>query len=68
MRVSDESSFYSGLRLLGPEKEVIFDILWNKAGKWTDDYEIFEGTKIVGIKMDTVELPDRVRRFSLLLG
>ena len=68
MRVTDESSFYSGIRLLGPEKEVVFDIIWNRSGKWSNDYEIIEGTKIVGMKMDTVELPDRVRRFSLLLG
>ena len=27
-----------------------------------------EGTKIVGIKCDTEEQPDRIRRFSLVLG
>ena len=53
MKVTDEDSFYSGIKLLGPEGETIYYYVWNSAGRWTDEQEIPAGTQIVGLKCDT---------------
>ena len=68
MRVEDESSFYDGLKLLGPDKETIFDVIWSYSGSWSSLYEVPVGTQIVGIKCDTTTHEHLIRRFSFQLG
>ena len=68
MRVEQESSFYSGIKLLGPDKETIFDVIWSYSGSWSGLYEVPVGTQIVGVKCDTTADANLIRRFSFQLG
>ena len=65
MKVKQESSPYYGLRLLDPNREIIFELLASNGGSWTDEVEVPPGTQIVGLRCDTTLDKERLRRISL---